>query len=132
MITTGKIKTISKDGTVFSVRVPIFEAAGSTDECVLDCNLCYMPGCLNAYAVDDIVYISFIDNSLSHPVIIGKIYTGKEEKATTFGSFDSLAITSKAQLPKNTSFGDIPLKEILDLAGEIEILKEKVKTLESK
>jgi hypothetical protein len=130
MITTGKIISISQ--SVFMVRLPVFESAGLNKQCILPCVLCYTPGNLNAYNIGDGVFVSFINNSLSQPVIIGKIYEGLEKEASNFSYASSLEVTKTAVLPLNTILGDTQLTSILNYGKDIKLLEDRVKALESK
>jgi hypothetical protein len=113
MITTGKIVAIN--AAVYQVRLPIFESAGINKQCIVNCTLCYNPGNLNAYIINDLVYVGFVNNELSKPVILGKIYEGLENKATNFSYSSSLEVTEKAILPSDTTIGTISTKDIIAL-----------------
>lgn len=82
MITKGIIKrtpssTLDKNNYKFDVRIPIFEEAGSNDEYISQCCLCYNDDSAYTYNVGDVVYLSFENNDLDKPIIIGKLFCSK-------------------------------------------------------
>lgn len=76
MITKGIITEIvdEKDKHYFSVRVPIFETSASTEFSIFkEVPLCYEPGNLSGYHLDDVVWVGFENNEANNPVILGKL-----------------------------------------------------------
>lgn len=122
MITTGIIKEInlsSKNHTAnkYRIELGIFKQPGSTDIDVytVEANAC-VPGGINAsYAVGDRVYVSFLHDDISYPVILGHIYQGLSEEARSYAKFDSIDVINDVNLPKATMIGDISYNELAGL-----------------
>lgn len=113
MITQGQIVNINK--TTVSVRVPVFETTGSSEKIILDCNICYVPGNLNNYRIDDKVYVTFANNNFNEVIVLGKIFTGNETDAVNFSFNNSLKVSGNTELSKNTKIGDINYQQIAEL-----------------
>lgn len=132
MITKGYIVSRIKDTNKFLVRIPIFATASSTAQISKDdyteATLSYQPGNLESYKEGDVVFIGFENNEYSHPVILGKLYLGLDVNKVDGGfiNVDSLKVTSKVNLPDNTSFGDINVSDLKMMQGKIQLLEDKV------
>ena len=110
----------------FKIYVPIFCRAGETKDNSLGLStmyatLCYNPGAENGYRVDDIVYISFENNQVGEPVIIGKLFLNntQESNNSTYLIGDELNISNNAKLPMNTTIGDIKGEDINRLFRQV-------------
>lgn len=97
----------------FKIYIPIFKRAGEPQNNPLGASemyatLCYNPGAENGYRVGDIVYISFENNQMGEPVILGKLFLNKTQEVenTTYILGDELNISTSAKLPMNTTIGD--------------------------
>lgn len=97
----------------FKIYVPIFCRAGESKDNPLGLStmyatLCYNPGAENGYRVGDVVYISFENNQVGEPVIIGKLFlnTTQESTNTTYLIGDELNISNNAKLPISTLIGN--------------------------
>ncbi len=144
MITTGIIKSRKFDENntlIYSVEISIFKEPGSTTDSnilnyTLDTSCCITPGVYEAYNVEDRVYVGFINNEISNPVILGKIYknipdvTG--DKPAGYHFIDSLNVKSSARLPEDTMIGDFTFKVIKEYIQDINNLKDKVAELSAK
>lgn len=127
MITKGYIldySTTSKNR--FKVRIPYFESAGIgknhsyTQSVFEDVPISYSPGNIAGFKIGDCVFIAFEDSSFDKPVIIGKLYLGKEKESSNYQFSSVLEVTQRATLPKNTSFGgDLTLEDILELRKQV-------------
>lgn len=120
MITKGEIIRLPLFGNnKFLVRIPIFESAGMPEDStlggnIMEATLCYQPGNFNGYRVGDKVFISFENNEMAHPIILGKLYTDNKEEFTNYSKGSALEITDYAKLPLTTQFGDeITAEDIL-------------------
>jgi hypothetical protein len=106
MITKGILKTINYNENSCTVRIPLFETTSSTNEVVLPAIFLTQPGSYNGYSEGDVVFVDFENNSLSNPIIIGKLYLGAiKEKATSKKgglTIADLSVTSSATLPLDT------------------------------
>jgi hypothetical protein len=105
MIVKGILKTINYNDNTCVVRLPLFEAAGANEEVVLPAIISIQPGIFNGYKVDDVVLVSFENNNLNHPIVLGKLYLGAAtENKDARGSLNvtNLNVTSTATLPITT------------------------------
>ena len=80
MITRGEIIRIDLGTNTCLVRIPIFETNGIGDQALFTATIAIPPGVHTGYQEGDIVFVSFCDNTLSLPVIIGKLYLGSAEE----------------------------------------------------
>lgn len=137
MITKGYILDYSiTSKNRFKVRIPYFESAGIgknhsyTQSVFEDVPVSYSPGNIAGFKIGDCVYIAFEDSSFDKPVIIGKLYLGKEKEASNYQFSSVLEVTQRATLPKNTSFGgDLTLEDILELGKQITLLTTELATM---
>lgn len=128
MITTGIIKAINRDGgnhknNKYLVELNIFQIPGDLNisHYEYEANCSAIPGQYAAYNVGDKVYVSFLNQDYSLPIILGKIYQGNTEESCSYLNIQSLQITNNAKLPSDTEIGDISCDEL------IKLLKQKVK-----
>lgn len=120
----GELKVDNK----FEIYVPIFCSAGEsrylpTSAAIMKATLCYNPGVDNGYRVGDIVFISFENNEMGQPVILGKLYLNDGSDLTSNINGDELSISSNAKLPINTKIGDISGNDIAKLFRIVANLK---------
>ena len=73
MITKGIIRSINKAGNRCIVRMPLFETASSSAPVEAEALISITPGFYNNLFVGDIVFLSFEENALEKPIIIGKL-----------------------------------------------------------
>lgn len=116
MITKALIKKTSTDAdNHFLVYIPLLRKANAPeDSAFLKATLIITPGVENAYNVGDVVFVGFEDDQADKPVILGKLYTGKEDKEniTTTLTVKSVESVEKAQLPASTSIDNLNLMEV--------------------
>lgn len=111
MITKGIIQSIN--GNKFIVRLPVLEKPGLINVTTslnntLEATLNTPPGLYDAYNINDVVFVSFEDNQINKPIILGKLLLNeKENNVTSQLSINSLNVTGIANLPKNTRIGNI-------------------------
>ena len=99
MITKGVIQTINRNGNKCSVRMPLFETAAGSGPVVIDALINIPPGVYNSFFVGDVVFVSFEENSLEKPIVIGKMYRNANfEKDTPGGAavFNTLHVRDEA------------------------------------
>lgn len=104
MLTLGVIVAIDNNSNKCDVRLPIFENSNS-EEVIISALVSNTPGLFNGYKVDDRVVVGFIDNAISRPVIIGKMYLGyANEIADPRGALNcnSAVIDENAEIPITT------------------------------
>lgn len=94
------------------VRLPCFESAGVDKKIIVQALIAYNPGNLFSYRVGDVVIVSFENNQVDQPIILGKLFVEAEDKASNFSYANSLEVTEKAKLPANTMLGDLTYDEL--------------------
>jgi hypothetical protein len=104
MITKGIIKSIDYNNNTCIIRIPLFENAAQKDEVYATATFAIQPGFINSYNENDVVIISFEENRINSPIILGKLYLGIDKEASEVrGSLHCDSITAtKATLPINT------------------------------
>lgn len=124
------------------VRVPIFDAiAGAKDatetQFLSTCAVCGLPKQGNTLSVGDVVYVSFEDNDISKPVIIGHLVYEQDSPNYVDLTVRLFTTTSTTKLNEDTYIGEILPKEIKALKGitgniqrQLNILDERIKKLE--
>jgi len=134
MITTGIIKGIKIDstnlkGNLYKVEVSIFKTPTNADtqdaEVLATCSL--PPGIYQEYSIGDTVYVDFVNNQFTYPVIIGKIYKGTgAENSPSAGYFNvnNLNVKEVVTLPKDFKVGEITYERLLNCIKTIEIAKK--------
>lgn len=118
-VPSGEVTIVDGVKTVdnkYKVEIPSFRTANnvtttSTNAFLTEALLCYQPGNLNSYRVDDVVFLS-IGEPENLPIIIGKMYIGDEE-ATNYSKDNTLEVVQKAILPEDTTIGELTYKDIL-------------------
>jgi hypothetical protein len=86
--------------------MPLFQNASSTLPVKADALISIPPGMYNNLFEGDIVFVSFEENALEKPIIIGKMYLGASFEGETPGGagiLDSLIVRSKAEVPASTT-----------------------------
>lgn len=156
MITLAEIlemQTASKDANLCLVRVPLLEPAGNKTKVTMWATMILPPGIHGGYEVGDVVFISFADNSLSRPVVLGQLYRGPLHASTgsmidnigkASDTFDQasefscrkfkatesaqIPVATKLEYPENTA---VLYRTIADLAKEVSDLKTEVEKLKT-
>ena len=108
MLTKAIIQSIDYTKNICRVRIPLFEnASRNTVMIEADAQFSIVPGVYNSYKTGDVVFISFEENKMELPVILGKLFVSASAEAGSHrGSLsgNSLSITDTAQLPYSTVF----------------------------
>lgn len=118
MITPGIIREIGINkgnfiGNAYRVELNIFQMPGDNDKN----NYTYIANCsaaggmYDSYEVGDVVYVGFLNNNKSWPIILGKIYRGLENESRAFANINALNVANKATLPENTKIGNIDFSD---------------------
>lgn len=76
MITLGVIKAIDSLNNFCTVRLPTLEGAGNKVPIEISATQMLPPGVGAGFEEGDVVFVSFVDNTLSRPVILGQLYKG--------------------------------------------------------
>ena len=107
MITKAIVRSVNKAGTRCRVEMPLFATASSTSPVIAEALVSITPGLFNNIFVDDIVFISFEENELEKPIILGKLFTGATNENSTPGGgaiIDTLKVRTAATIPCSTLF----------------------------
>lgn len=116
MVTKAIIKRLpTLDDNHFQVYVPFLRKANADEsDALLTATLSYIPGIQNTLQVGDVVFVTFEDNNEDKPVILGSLFTGREDQGsiTTTITVKSLDVTEVNKIPENTKIGDINIQEI--------------------
>lgn len=106
MITKAIVQSINATGTRCRVRIPLFETASSSTPIEADALVNITPGIFNNLAVNDVVFISFEENEINRPIILGKLFRGADAESNVRGGtiVDTLKVHSNATLPAATIF----------------------------
>ena len=125
MITTGIIRQINLSSSTYKfnkylVEVTFFKSPGddNTKHYTFEANCCLPGGLYQSYKVDDMVYIGFVNNDLSLPVILGRIYKGIEDNHRTYAQLDNLTVANSVQLPESTVIGEITYDKLKVIAQQ--------------
>lgn len=107
MLTKGIIRSINRRGNRCMVELPLFQTPSEPNPVVLEALVNITPGMFNNLFINDVVFVSFEENALEKPVILGKLFKGTaDENATNGGAViaDTLRVGSEAVIPSTTSF----------------------------
>ena len=105
------------------VRIPLYNKAADAINCTPKEQLCIASTCIPAgqsynYNVGDIVYVSFEDNDISKPVVLGFLYSANKPITTSDILARDLSVDGEAILSKYTSIGNVAGNEIETLKGQ--------------
>lgn len=118
MITKAIIKRLyTTEDNHFIIYIPLLRKANMDEaDATLSATAICIPGINNVYKVNDVVYISFEDNLINKPVILGKLFTLNEDKEsiTTTITARTQEILELDKLPLNTFIGDINISTLND------------------
>ncbi len=141
MITLGVIISIDNNNNFCKVRLPTLEGAGNKKTVELSATQMLPPGIGAGYEEGDVVFVSFVDNTLGRPVILGQLYKGpgKGTKIDNIGSDQDISlgcaknVACEELLVKNKA--SIPLETILtgnsaEQNMSIDSLVNRIKVLE--
>ena len=112
MITKGIILERIIGTNTYYVRIPYLETSG-VGVSRLVATVSDNPAISEEYKVDDVVYISFEEHQANKPVIIGKLYVeGSGHRGSA--NFEALNVSTKVNLPKDTTIGGKDLSQLLN------------------
>jgi len=97
MITKAKVLRTVSDNT-YEVHIPIYD--NGSDIYKATATVSYTRGIKNPIVLGDIVFVTFENNKINKPVIVGKLFIGDDGKGDLLG--DSLEIKKAVRLPNNT------------------------------
>jgi hypothetical protein len=97
MVTKAKVLRTVSDNT-YEVHIPIYD--NGSDIYKATATVSYTRGIKNPIVLGDIVFVTFENNKINKPVIVGKLFIGDDGKGDLLG--DSLEIKKAVRLPNNT------------------------------
>lgn len=149
MVTLAEILEINVLTNLCKVRVPLLEPAGNGTKVTMWATMILPPGIHGGYEPGDVVFVSFADNTLSRPVVLGQLYKGpgragnkidkignnadELDRATSF-SCTNLEATGTVKLPSNTIITEANSDEsttIKTLMSTLESLQSQIDTLKA-
>jgi hypothetical protein len=113
MVTKAVVKSINRAGNRCIVRMPLFESASSPGQVLAEALISITPGLFNNIFVNDIVFVTFEENAIEMPIIIGKLFKGTASENNTPGGagiLDTLKVYSTAAVPASTTLFVYPPK----------------------
>lgn len=127
-LTKGVVEQIVDPYTV-KVRLPIFNKSSDAPQStptneLYDAKSCVIPNCNPNYQVGDIVYVTFEDNDIGKPVILGMLYSSKPTSTYPDFKIGNLESKYKTELCSDTSIGSITSKQVNYLKN----LRENIQT----
>ena len=114
------ISSGTHSGNRYLVELNLFQIPGDNNKrnYTYQANCCIMPGFYDSYNVGDRVYVSFLHDEVSIPIILGKIYQGRTDGDSNYRSYiscQSLEVANSVRLPKDTNIGDITYERLVNL-----------------
>ena len=136
MITKAIVEEVLSPYEV-KVRVPILDRSLSSSlatstENLNTATICSLPNCYTNPQVGDVVFVGFEDNTYYKAVILG--YLTREAMTPTYSdiTFGNLTVNSFANLPLNTTIGDVTSQELVCLNGIKDNIQKQINNLEDK
>lgn len=125
------------DNYKYRVRIPLFDRTNEATyytqfEDLSVATACVPKGINNSIEVGDVVFLGFEDNDASQPIILGQLYREALVKdPNTFANLLSLKVQQNAQLPVDTTIGNINYNQLHLALDTIQDLKRRIIELES-
>jgi hypothetical protein len=107
LITKAIIRSINKAGTRCLVEMPLFSTASNPSPVTAKALVSITPGFFNNLFEGDVVFVTFEENALEKPIIIGKLFTGAVKENETPGGagiLDTLRVRTHAIIPCTTLY----------------------------
>ena len=113
MIQKGIIEKLYPEENSALVRIPMYETSQG-ERALFTCIIKTLPGIINGYVEEDVVFVDFENDDLDYPVIVGKLYLGpaKEIGSKTSIDVDSLVVDGSAKFSSDFSISDISYSDI--------------------
>lgn len=128
MITKGII--LDRKDNLYKVRIPIYHGIANSANFTKDEDLPYIsanviPGLITPFEKDDIVFISFEEEELSKPIIIGNLHllTNTDRTESTL-QLSHLKVNKTIKLSEQTSIGNVTSTNISHLKGTNKNIQE--------
>lgn len=134
MVTKAIIENVQSN--LATVRIPTlnksYNAIGASNTSDLDtAPICSLPGISPRYQVGDIVFITFEDDNLGNPIIIGKLLSSNSDSVSDITT-QSLEVSVDAILPKSTQIDEIKPEEIAKLKNISSNIEREISHLKAK
>lgn len=135
MVTKAIVEDAS-DKYLVKVRIPFYDRASVAPRKVLDADLpsatvCSLPNSGLNLRKGDIVFVSFEDDDIGRPVIVGCLYTDKINNTRASILANSIDVDTDAKLPKSTSIGDVSGEELQRIKGVSDNIQGQIDTLQT-
>lgn len=107
MITKAVIMAINSAENRCKVRMPLFETAASSAPVIAEALVSITPGLYSNLEVGDVVFVSFEENALEKPIILGKLFKGASKEKDIdggMGILDTLRVRTAATIPCTTLY----------------------------
>lgn len=134
MITTGIVREINISSSKYiankyKVEINLFQTPGdlNKDNYVLEANCSVASGLYACFNVGDKVYVGFMNNDLSKPIILGKIYQGMTDESCSYAHFDALKVSGKSEFSENTQIGNLTFKDLSSNIAKVNEIEKKLK-----
>jgi len=148
-IVVGKSQRPNEENK-YIVRIPIIHGVEGSPQCTPDdllpsASVCGIPGFTNTVQKGDIVFVVFENDEYNSPVIMGQLITNtnaydvNSDNITntranavlqTLSFYDNLSDEyTSAQLPKNTTIGDVQASQISFLLGLRDNIQDQIDRL---
>ena len=125
MITLAQITNICYTTNLCNVYVPLFEST-------LEATMLLPPGIHSGYKENDIVFLSFTENDLGRPIVLGQLYLGNTREILEKDQAGSISCEF-LEVENEFYYKGNELSAILtNLRNTISTLTDKVNTLEAK
>lgn len=82
--------------------------------------VCTPPGVMPEIKSGDSVIVAFDKNNFNSPVVIGKLFTEKNNKSQSSAKFSELTVSTKCSLPSDIKIGDVTYKQLETLLNNSE------------
>lgn len=90
------------------VHISSFDSPGIRLNTDIDATISLPPTTTSPYKVGDVVFVGFENNSISKPVVLGKLYLGNDKDDNfSFANLSELSVQDKVNLPENTTIGGV-------------------------
>lgn len=105
------LETPQGDDNHYKIRIPFFEDH-TKNEAEFEALLAYTPGIYNSYSVGDVVFISFENEKLDKPIILGKLYLREDQnKKVGQANFYSVYSNNKNLTDKKITYNNISVSD---------------------
>lgn len=121
MVTRAYVEDVDLTNSRVKVRIPIFDGVqNSVDSTINDYNLCWAslvwtPGINVDYRVGDVVVVSFEDNNIGRPIVIGYLkLIGSNDDSKIYATIKELNVSDSFSSPTDSRIGVTDYSEIYE------------------